>query len=186
MQTENISVFVASQIYLDRVRKCLTKQMKVEWNTVLSVDSLSSINCWAMLDDLQKVIPFHAEKFTQILLNAGDEAAIIPANDLSFATSFIVAVLFIMVKASRPMTYQYLTIKMIQNLRDGGIVDQTQFKTKYKYGFDSLSSIFGRIVFLAIKKYINPTRFRQITETESTDRSQLEDKNNFFMTFLIS
>ena len=207
METENISVFVASEIYLDRVRKCLTKQMKVEWNTVLSVDYLSSINCWATLDDLQKVIPFHADKFTQVLLNAGDEAAIIPTHDLSFATSFIVAVLFIMVKASRPMTYQYLTIKMIQNLRDGGIVDQTQFKTNYKYGFDSLifstectaiingyincirerlnptcdyllvsrsgtqltqvSSIFGRIVFLAINKYINPTRFRQIIETES-------------------
>ena len=44
--------------------------MKVEWNTVLSVDYLSSINCWATLDDLQKVLPFPADKFTQVLLNA--------------------------------------------------------------------------------------------------------------------
>ena len=30
-----------------------------------------------------------------------------------------------------------------------------------------LSNIFGRVVFLAIGKYINPTRYRQIIETES-------------------
>ena len=95
-------------------------------------------------------------------LNAGDEAAIIPAHDLSFATSFIVAVLFIMVKASRPMTYQYLTIKIIQNLRDGGIVDQTQFKTNYKYGFDSLifSTECTAIInchINCIKERLNPT-----------------------------
>ena len=101
---------------------------------------MSGINCWATFKDLQKVILFHADKFTQVSLNAGDEAAIILAHSLSFATSFIVAVLSIMINASRPMTYQYLTIKTNQdvNLRDGGIVDQTQFNTNNKYGFDSL------------------------------------------------
>ena len=62
---------------------------------------------------MQNVIPFHADKFSQILLNASCETPVVPAHDLSFCTSFVVAVLFLMVKASRPMSYQYLTVKMV-------------------------------------------------------------------------
>ena len=218
IRNDNISVFVASEIYLDRVKKCLSKKMKSEWSVVLSIEYLSSINCWATLEDLEKVIPYHADKFTQILLNSGNKETIVPPNDLSFATSFIVAVLFLLVKASRPMTYQYLTIDMIESLNgNGGVIDQTKFKTNYKYGFDSLifsshctdilngyimcirprlnptchyvlvtkngtqhsqlSHIFGRIVFLAIGKYINPTRYRQIIETESVSRLDGTEQN---------
>ena len=216
--TDNIPVFIAAKIYLDRVKKCLSKQMKVEWNVVLSIEYLNSINCWAGLSDLQAVIPYHADKFTQILLNAGNVDTQIPAHDLSFATAFITAVLFIMVKASRPMTFQYLTVGMVLSISiEGGIIDQTKFKTNYKYGFDSLifstecitilkgyiscirprlnptceyllvsrngiqlrqlSHIFGRIVFLAIGKYINPTRYRQIIETESVSNLDSNDQN---------
>ena len=90
------------------------------------------------------------------------------------------------------------------------------FKTRHKYGFDSLifnvevlsllnsyldvirvrlnpvcdyilvcksgkqlsrlSDIFGRIVFQAIGKYINPTRYRQIIETESAEKLDSEDQ----------
>ena len=53
----NLSVFIASEIYLQRVKKYLLRKMKIEWNTLLSVEYLESINCWATLDDLQKVIP---------------------------------------------------------------------------------------------------------------------------------
>ena len=216
--TDNIPVFIAAEIYLDRVKKCLSKQMKVEWNVVLSIEYLNSINCWAGLSDLQAVIPYHADKFTQILLNAGNVDTQIPAHDLSFATAFITAVLFIMVKASRPMTFQYLTVRMVLSISiEGRIIDQTKFKTNCKYGFDSLifstecitilkgyiscirprlnptceyllvsrngiqlrqlSHIFGRIVFLAIGKYINPTRYRQIIETESVSNLDSNDQN---------
>ena len=218
IRNDNISVFVSSEIYLDRVKKCLSKKMKSEWSIVLSIEYLSSINCWATLEDLQQVIPFHANKFTQIILNVGNTETFVPRNDLSFATSFIVAVLFLLVKASRPMTYQYLTVEMIESLKEsGGVIDQTKFKTNYKYGFDSLvfssqstdilngyikcirprlnpicnyvlvtrngnqlsqlSHIFGRVVYLAIGKYINPTRYRQIIETESVSRLDGAEQN---------
>ena len=36
-----------------------------------------------------------------------------------------------------------------------------------------LSNIFGRIVFLAIGKYINPIRYKQIIETESAEKLTL-------------
>ena len=214
---ENTGVFIATEIYIDRVRKCLTKKMHVEWNTVLSIEYLSSINCWATLEELQKVVPFHSDRYKQVIMNASDSSASISPHDLSFATSFIVAVLFLMVKATRPMTFQYLTVGMILSIPDGGIVDQTMFKTNYKYGFDSLifnknvvklilgyihhvrsrlnptcdyllisrtgnqlprlSDIFGRIVFQVIGKYIHPTRYRQIVETESASRLNVEDQN---------
>ena len=189
--------------------------MRLEWNTILSMEYLQSINCWATLEDLQSVIPYHSDKYAQILINCGGESVISP-HELSFATSFVVVVLFIMVKATRPMTYQYLTIDMVESVKDGGFIDQTRFKTNAKYGFDSLlistdcatlirsystlvrpklnpkceyllitrngnqltkmSDIFGRMVFQAIGKYIHPTRYRQIIETESSSRLASEEQ----------
>ena len=213
----NVSVFIAAEIYMDRVKKCLSKKMRSEWNVLLSVEYLSKINCWATLEDLEAVIPYHGNKFSQILINSSVDGATIPSHDLSFCTSYIVAVLFLMVKASRPMTYQYLTVTMIKSIGEDGIIDQTIFKTQTKYGFDSLifsketidiingyincirkrlnpqcdyllisrngtqlsrlSDIFGRLVYQAIGKYINPTRYRQIIETESAQNLSIDDQN---------
>ena len=212
----NSSVFIPSEIYIQRVKRYLSKKMKSDWREVLSVDYLNSINCWAKLEELQKVIPYHSEKYKQIILNASSPFSSIAAHDLSFATSFIVAALFLMVKASRPMTYQFLTVLMVETIGENGIINQTIFKTKEKYGFDSLmfsndvltliknyikfirprlnlccdyvlicrsckqisklSNIFGRVVLLAIGKYINPTQYRQIIEIESAEKLTLEEQ----------
>ena len=151
-------IFVAAEIYIERVKKCLSKKMRIEWNTVLSVEYLTNINCWASLDEMQEVIPFHAEKFTQIILNAGNRETQVQAHDLSFATSYVVANLFLLVKASRPMTFQHLTVTMISRIREDGIIDQTVFKTREKYGFDSL--IFSKEVVDILNGYINCIRIR--------------------------
>ena len=212
----NSSVFIPSEIYIQLVKRYLSKKMKSDWREVLSVDYLNSINCWAKLEELQKVIPYHSEKYKQIILNASSPFSSIAAHDLSFATSFIVPALFLMVKASHPMTYQFLTVQMVESIGENGIISQTIFKTKEKYGFDllvfsndvvtliknyinfiwprlnpccdyvlicrngkqisKLSNIFGRVVFLAIGKYINPTRYRQIIETESAEKLTLDEQ----------
>ena len=183
--------------------------MKSDWREVLSVDYLNSMNCWAKLEELQKVIPCHSEKYKQIILNASSPFTSTAAHDLSFATSFIVA-------ASRPMTNQFLTVQMVESIGENGIINQTIFKTKEKYGFDllifsndaltliknyinfirprlnpccdyvlicrngkqisKLSNIFGRVVFLAIGKYIKPTRYRQIIETESAEKLTVDQQ----------
>ena len=135
------------------MKRYLSKKMKSGWREVLSVDYLNSINCWVKLEELQKVIPYHSEKYKQIILNASSPFSSIAAHDLSFATSFIVAALFLMVKASRPMTYQFLTVQMVESIGENGIINQTIFKTKEKYGFDSL--IFSNVVLTLIKNYIN-------------------------------
>ena len=91
-----------------------------------------------MLEELQNVIPYHFEKYKQIILNAPSPFSSITVHDLSFATSFIVATSFLIVKASRPMTYQFLTVQMVESIGENGIINQTIFKTKEKYEFDSL------------------------------------------------
>ena len=115
------------------------------------------------------------------------------------------------------MTYQFLTVRMFQAIDSNGFIDQTMFKTKDKYGFDSLifskevidivngyvkcirprlnpscdyllisrngtqiarlGEIFGRMVFQAIEKYVHPTRYRQIVETESAEKLSIEEQN---------
>ena len=214
VDSEKISLFMTSEVFLSRAKQCLRKQMRVEWNTLFSIETLESKNCWASLDDLQAVLPFHEPRYNQVikLVKTNNHSS----RDLSFATSFIVSSLFLDVKSSRPMTYQFITIPMLNSVKKDGMIDQTKFKTNATYSFDSLlfenetlekvtqyvdvvrpklkpscqyllvngngtqlknlGDIFGRMVYQAIGKYVNPTRFRQIIETESAERLSAEDQ----------
>ena len=136
---KNVHVFIATEVYLDRVKKCLKKKLHVQWNEVLSLEYLSSINCWASLKDMQLVVPFHCDKYNQIVLIAKEAQNNTPPHDLSFCTSFIICLLFLEVKGTRPMTYQQLSIDMLDSVpKEGGMIDCTKFKTAEKYGFDSI------------------------------------------------
>ena len=107
---------------------------------------------------MQNVIPYHSDRFTQIMLNAGSAESIIPSHDLSFATSFMSGVFFLMVKATRPMTFQYLTTEMVKNIDKNGMNDQTVFKTSEKYGFDTI--IFSQQVLDIVTGYTSCIRPR--------------------------
>ena len=78
--------------------------MKSDRREVLIIDYLNSVNCWAKLVDLQKVIPYHSQKYKQIILNASSPFTFIAVRNLSYATLFIVAALYLMVETSCPMT----------------------------------------------------------------------------------
>lgn len=125
---ENVSV---TEIYLKRAKKCIGKMMKVQWTKDMDIDTLEA-----------EVIPYHLPRYKGILERCktnGDLASSVSPYDLSFANKFIANYLFINVKGSRPMTYQYLTLEMIETAKqNGGFIDQRQFKTAAKYGFDSL------------------------------------------------
>ena len=89
-------------------------------------------------------------------MNASSPLASIAAHDLSFETSFIVVALFLMVKASHLMTYQFLAIlrmQMVESISENGIINQSIFRKEEKYGFDSL--IFSNDAHFLIKNYIN-------------------------------
>ena len=165
---KNVHVFIATEVYLDRVKKCLKKKLHVQWNQVLSLEYLSSINCWASLKDMQMVVPFHTDKYNQIILIAKEQQNSTPPHDLSFCTSFIICLLFLEVKGTRPMTYQQLSIDMLNSVpTEGGMIDCTKFKTAEKYGFDSI----------LISKDILST----LTDYKDFIRAQLNAKCNLFL-----
>ena len=104
--------------------------MKSDWSEVLSVVYPDSITCWAKLEKLKKVIPCHSEKYKQIIFNTSSPFTSIAAHDLSYATSFIVAALVLMVKASRPITYKFLIVQMVESIAENVIINQTSKQKK--------------------------------------------------------
>ena len=53
---------------------------------------------------------------------------------------FMTVFLFLHVKGTRPMTYQYLTVDMFDNAKsNNGFIDQKNLKIARTYGFDSLT-----------------------------------------------
>ena len=200
--------FAVTEVYLRRARENLAKKKKIEYSRNLDLESLIAANSWATLSEMEEVIPYHTVRYENVLKKCLDPNQKPNVSELTFATRFIITFLFLRVKCSRPMTYQYLTVKMIEEAsQNGGFVDQTKFKTCDKYVFDTLiltddvikildsyiASIrpllhpkceyviltcngtqykaFGAamslLVYQAIGKSVNPTRYRQIIESES-------------------
>ena len=91
------------------------------------------------MEDLLEVVKFHLLRYENAVKICKSSPAQVNPSDLTFATKFVAMYLFIKVKGSRPMTYQYLTVDMIATAKEkGGFIDQKTFKTAGKYGFDSL------------------------------------------------
>ena len=208
-----------SEVYINRGKRALARRKLTEWSKNLSVEVLAATNQWATMDEMEKVIPFHLPQYKVTLSNCkGYPMTSVTAADLAFATRFVAVCLFTRVKGSRPMTYQYLTIGMMEKAKEnGGFVDQTEFKTAQQYTFDSLifdetstriiddyimhirpllipqcdyvlvtrngtqiknfSILMSKIVFAAIGKYVHPTRYRQILETESSRKLSAEEQD---------
>ena len=77
-------------------------------------------------------------RYESVLKTCRDKPDTVSPLELSFATKCLAVYLFIKVKGSRPMKYQYLTVEMVDKAkRNGGFIDKKQFKTAGKYRFDS-------------------------------------------------
>ena len=168
-------------------------------------------------EELTFDVKFHQPRYENTVKICKSSPAQVNPSDLTFATKFVAMYLFIKVKGSRPMTYQYLTVNMIATAKEkGGFIDQKTFKTAGKYEFDSLiptdadiqvlngyisyvrpllkpqcdfvlvnrnggqhgklGDIMSKLVFDAIGKYIHPTRYRQIVETQSFNELTSEEQ----------
>ena len=201
------------EVYLKRVRKCMAKKTRIEWSSSLDTETLEAKGHWATIKELQKVIPFHLEKYKEVLGRCKLCPKSVSVDQLAFCTRLIAVFLFLRVKGTRPMTYQFLTVEVLNNAREytDGFVDQRKFKTAVSYLFDSfqhdkasikivndyvqfirplldpksdyllintkgaqftkLTEAMGKLVYEAVGKYVNPTRYRQIIETESSESS---------------
>ena len=172
---------------------------------------------WASIEEMEEVIPFHIKSFRTVIEKCQGEQTEPSKSDLVFCVRFISTLLFLRVKCTRPMTFKFLTLSMVEKAKlNGGFIEQTEFKTASKYLFDtlilsedvleiidlyilhvrprlnpicnylllstngtqfqSITTAMTMIVHQAIGKYINPTRYRQIIETESSDKLSLEEQ----------
>ena len=112
--------------------------MRIEWNSELDIEILEKSRHWATLENLQEVIPFHLKHYTTTLESCQENFRSVTSKDLTFAISFIGVYLFLNVKGTRPMIYQFLTVEMFQDSKQcDGFVDQKKFKTADSYSFDS-------------------------------------------------
>ncbi|KAK3715629.1 hypothetical protein QZH41_008064 [Actinostola sp. cb2023] len=113
--------------------------MRLQWTSDLDIDTLESKGHWATLDELLHVVTYHLPRYETVTKLCKEKAKKATPSDLSFATKFVAVYLFIKVKGSRPMTYQYLTVDMVETAKsNGGFIDQKKFKTTARFGFDSL------------------------------------------------
>ena len=209
--------FSATELYLESARKTVAKMMRLQWTRDLDIETLEARGHWATMEELLEVVKFHLPRYKNTVKICKSSPVQVNPSDLTFATKFVAMYLFIKVKGSRPMTYQYLTLDMIATAKEkDGFIDQKTFKTAGKYGFDSLvltdadmqvldgyisyvrpllklqcdfvlvnrnggqhgklGEIMSKLVFDAIGKYIHPTRYRQIVETESLNQLTSEEQ----------
>ena len=207
--------FAVVEMFIKRARWCITKKMRVRFSTELDLETLEWKGHWATIKELQQVIPYHLQKYKKVIeLCKSDMTSSVSCSDLTFATRFIATFLFLRVKGTQPMTYQFLTVHMFEDgKKNDGYIDERLFKTADRYVFDSiilnntciaildgyvkyiqtvlqpscsylLTNRNGKqfckltdsiLVFEAIGKYVNPTRYRQTIETESFNNLELDE-----------
>ena len=212
-----LRTYAVSEVYIRRGLGNLARKKKIEYSRNLDLEQLIARDSWATLSDLESVVPHHTPKFEQIVRKARENPKAVTINEVAFSTRFIVTFLFLRVKCTRPMTYKFLTLDMVDRARrEGGYVDTSLFKTESTYTFDTLilsedtlavltayiqdirplahptceyvlvntagkqftalGTAMSLLVYQAIGKMIHPTRYRQIVESESSERLTLEEQ----------
>ena len=208
--------FTVGEVYIRRGKENLSKKKRVEYSRNLDLEQLICRQSWASVEEMEEVIPYHSPRYQHIIKKCKESDSSPSVSELAFATRFIATFLFLRVKCTRPMTYQYITLQMVEEAKkNGGYIDQTSFKTEKEYAFDTVVlseevqkildsyisiirprlkptcnylvlttngkqySAFGSamslLVHQAIEKYVNPTRYRQIIESESAERLTREE-----------
>ena len=128
-----------TELYLKKAHTTVAKMMRLQWTQDFDIETLEVRGHWATMEELLEVVKFHLPRYENTVKICKSNPAQVNPSDLTFATKFVAVYLFIKVKGSRPMTYQYLTVDMIATAKEkGGFIDQKTFKTAGKYEFDSL------------------------------------------------
>ena len=149
--------FTITEVYLRRANENLRKKKRLDGTRNFDLETLIGRDSWASLEEMEAVIPYHILKFKEIVNKCKVQQPLPNKQELTFCTRFITTFLFLRVKCSRPMTFQYLTLPMIEKAKQtDGFIDQREFKTTGKYLFDTL--ILTAEVFMVLDTYIDFVR----------------------------
>ena len=131
--------FSVVEMLLRKARKCVSKKMRIQWNSELDIERLEKRGHWATYTG--ESTRCHSISFGTLqdyAQSCQENPRSVTSKDLTFATRFIAVYLFLNVKGTRPMTYQFLKVEMFQDAKQcDGFVDQKKFKTADSYSFDS-------------------------------------------------
>ena len=103
----------ATELYLKKARKTVAKMMRLKWTQYLDIETLEARGHWATMEEMLEVDTYHLPRYEHIVKMCETKPSQVNPSDLTFATKFLAMYLFIKVKGSRPMTYQYLTVGMV-------------------------------------------------------------------------
>ena len=149
--------FSVTEVYIRRGKRNISKKKKAEWSRNFDLETLMANNCWATVEDMETVIPFHLPRFKDIVQKCITKPTLVGPSDLTFSVRFITTLLFLRVKCSRPMTFQHLTVPMFEKSKDdSGYIDQRSFKTSGTYLYDTI--IIDDDVSRLIDLYVNHCR----------------------------
>ena len=110
----------STEMYLKRVGKTISKKMRLQWASELDIDALEAKGHWATLEELLEVMGHYLPRYEEMLNSCKDTPGTVSPLDLSFATKFLAVYLFIKVKGSLLMTYQYLIVEMVNRAKTNG------------------------------------------------------------------
>ena len=65
--SQDLQNFSVVEMLLRKARKCVSKKMRIQWNSELDIESLEKRGHWATLESLQDVVPFHLEHYKTTL-----------------------------------------------------------------------------------------------------------------------
>ena len=120
----------STELYIKRAHKTVAKMMRLQWMQDLGVESLEARGHWAGMEELLEVVSFHLPRYEQTVKTCQNDPGQVNPSNLTFASQFLATYLFVKVKGSRPMTYQYLTVEMVKEAKaNGGFIDPKTFKT---------------------------------------------------------
>ena len=167
----------STELYLKRTRRTVAKMMRLQWTQELDIKTLDARGHWATMEELLEVVTFHLPRYKNTVKTCKTSPGQVNPSDLTFATKFVAVYLFIKVKGSRKygfdsliltdasMQVLYSYINFVRPL----LKPQCEFVLVTKTGgqHSKLGDVMSKLDFDAIGKYIHPTGYRQIVETES-------------------
>ena len=98
-----------TEFYIKRARKTVAKMMRLQCTQDHDVETLEAKGHWATMEELLEVVSFHLPRYQQTVKTCQNDPGQVNPSDLTFSTKFLATYLFINLKGSRPMTYQYPT-----------------------------------------------------------------------------
>ena len=76
-----------TELYLKKVRKTVSKMMRLQWTSELDIDALEAKGHWATLEELLEVVGRYLPRYESVLKSCKDNPGSISPFDLSFATT---------------------------------------------------------------------------------------------------